>query len=142
MITLALFEKMAADGVADLIKNENFFWEEMPLQRDGKPAAGVWLITRSGDAAASPKGLNLKTTVDIYVATANKVETEATHQQILEWLIVNPSICYLHGTIGGRNYAFENIRIRPASTPENAGATTNGLIVKIASATLTYDLSI
>lgn len=43
MITLALLEQMARDKVADLVIDQNLFWEEMPLQKDGKPAKGVWL---------------------------------------------------------------------------------------------------
>lgn len=140
MITLALFRKIASDGVAGLIEDENFFWEEMPLQNNGKPASGVWLITRGGDASRSPQGYNLKTTVDFYVAMPNKALTEATQQALLEWLIANPAICNLSGSVGDLNYAFENIRLRPTTTPQNEGATENGLIVKFASAQITYDI--
>ena len=38
MITLALFRQMAEDGVAGLVKDRNFFWEEMPLQKDAPTA--------------------------------------------------------------------------------------------------------
>lgn len=143
MITLALFTKMVQDQVADLTRNVDFFWEEAPLQKDGKPAKGVWLVTRSGDDSNSPKGLNLKSTVDIYVAFKNKAQTEVVHQQILDWIIANPTICELSGTVDGTTfgYAFSNIRIRPTTTPENIGMTENGLIVKVASVLLTYDKS-
>lgn len=140
MITLAILEKMVEDGVAGLEIDKNFFWEEMPLQKNGKPAQGVWLITRSGSASNNPKGLNLKSTVDFYVAFGNKPKTEAVQQQILEWILGNRFFCYLSGTVGGTTYQFSNVRIAPATTPDNAGATENGLIVKVASANLTYDL--
>lgn len=139
MITLALFRKMAEDGVAGLVKDRNFFWEEMPLQKNGKPAAGVWLITRSGNASQSPNGLNLKTTVDFYVAMANKAETELVQSEILDYLTANPCFCELNGTVGSISYSFGNVRVRPTTTPENSGVTENGLIVKMASALLTYD---
>lgn len=140
MITLALFKKMANDDVAGLVEDENFFWEEMPLQSNGKPAKGVWLVTRGGDASRSPSGWNLKTTIDFYIAMPNKAMTEATHQAILEWLIENPTICELSGSVGSVEYAFENIRLRPTTTPQNEGATENGLVVKFASAQLIYDI--
>lgn len=133
---------MADANVAELTKSKDFFWEEMPIQVEGKPAKGVWLVTRGGDASNSPKGLNLKTTVDFYVVFGNKARTEVVHQQILDWLIANPSICELSGSIGGSYYYnYSNIRIRPTSTPENMGTTENGEVVKVASALLTYDKS-
>ena len=141
MITLALLEQMVADGVANLVIDQNCFWEQAPLQKDGSPASGVWLVTRGGNASNSPKGLNLHSTVDFYVALANKPQTEAVHQQILEWMIQNPCICELSGSVGGTTYSFTNIRIRPTTTPQNFVITQNNLVVKIASAEIIYDIN-
>lgn len=141
MITLALLEQMVSDNVADLEIDKNCFWEQAPLQKDGSPATGVWLVTRGGNASNSPKGLNLRSTVDFYVALANKPKTEKVHQEILEWLIMNPCICELSGSVGGTTYKFTNIRIRPTTTPENVVVTQNNLVVKIASAQLVYDIN-
>lgn len=141
MITLGLFEQMAQDGVAGLTRNKDFFWEEMPLQRDGSPAQGVWLVTRQGDLTTSQNGLNLVSIVDFYVGFSNKVRTEAVHTAILQWLLQNKCICELSGTVGGTTYSYSNVRIRPTTTPENGGATENGTIVKIASARLVYDIN-
>ena len=140
MITLALLTQMANDNVAGLVIDENAFWEQAPLRKDGQPASGVWLVTRGGNATNSPKGLNLRTTVDFYVALANKPKTEAVHQEILEWLIDNPCICELVGSVGGITYGFYNIRVRPTTTPQNYVVTENNLVVKIASAELVYDI--
>ena len=87
MITLAILEQMVADKVADLVIDKNCFWEQAPLQANGKPASGVWLVTRGGNAMNSPKGLNLRSTIDFYVALANKPQTEAVQQEILTWII-------------------------------------------------------
>lgn len=141
MITLGLFEEMARAEVAGLVKNQNFYWEEMPLQRDGSPAQGVWLVTRQGDISTSRKGLNLISMVDFYVAFSNKVQTESVHQAILDWLLDNKYICELSGTVGGTTYRYSNVRIQPVTSPENSGATDNGTIVKVASARLTYDIN-
>lgn len=140
MITLALVKELDAQKVAGLKIDENLFWEELPLQKDGKPAQGVWLVTRGGNAG-NAKGQNLHTTVDFYVALANKPKTEAVHQKIVEWLNKNRCFCKLCGSVGETTYDFENIRIRPATTPQNLGATENGLIVKTASAEIIYDLA-
>lgn len=139
MITLALLKQMVADGVADLQIDKDLFWEEMPLQKDGKPASGVWLVTRGGNAGDA-KGHNFHSTVDFYVALANKPKTEAIHQKILQWIIANPCFCELSGSVGDTTYQFSNVRLRSATTPQNYGATENGLIVKIASAEVIYDL--
>lgn len=148
MITAALYKQMLKDGVAGLHEGlplggkddgRNFFWEEAPLQIDGKPANGVWLISRGGDISTSHNGLNLRTTVDFYIATASKTLTESIQQQIRDYLTKHMCFCSLSGNAGGVDYRFTNVRVRPTSTPENAGATENGLIVKIASAQLVYD---
>lgn len=140
MITLALLKQMVDDGVADLVIDQNCFWEQAPLQKDGSPASGVWLVTRGGNASNSPKGLNLHSTVDFYVALANKPKTESVHQKILEWLIDNPCICELVGNVGGTTYDFTNVRVRPTTTPQNFVITQNNLVVKIASAEIIYDI--
>lgn len=140
MITLALFRKIADDGVGSLRKDVDFFWEEAPLQKNGDPANGVWMVTRGGSSMNSPKGYNLRSTIDFYVAFPNKVKTEATLESILKWILANPCICELNGEVGGERYAYSNIRLRPTVTPQNMGATANGLIVKTASAEVIYDL--
>ena len=141
MITLALLEKMTTDNIAGLVLDTDCFWEEAPLQKNGKPASGVWLVTRAGDASNSPKGLNLKSTIDFYVAYANKPKAEKIQQQILEWIISNPCFCNLSGSVGGTTYKFSNIRIRPTTTPDNVAVTENNLVVKMASAEVTYDIN-
>ena len=133
---------MVDDGVADLEIDKNCFWEQAPLQKDGSPASGVWLVTRSGNAMNSPKGHNLNSTIDFYVALANKPKTEAVHQEILEWIITNPCFCEMTGSVGGTDYSFYNVRIRPTTTPQNVMVTGNNLVVKIASAQLVYDIKL
>lgn len=142
MITLAILKQMVDDGVADLEIDKNCFWEQAPLQKDGSPASGVWLVTRSGNAMNSPKGHNLNSTIDFYVALANKPKTEAVHQEILEWIITNPCFCEMTGSVGGTDYSFYNVRIRPTTTPQNVMVTGNNLVVKIASAQLVYDIKL
>lgn len=140
MITLALLKQMASDGVAGLTIDKTLFWEEMPLQNDGKPATGVWIVTRGG-SAGDAKGRNQRSTVDFYVAMANKIKTEEVHQAILRWIVENPCFCELSRIVGDTAYSFKNVRLRPTTTPQNYGSTENGLIVKIASAEVIYDLA-
>lgn len=139
MITLAILKQMAADQVAGLTLDKDFFWEELPLQKDGKPAEGVWIVTRGGSAQNTPNGINQQQTIDFYVAYANKVKAEAAHEAIATWLRNNLGICELSGTVGGNSYHYQNIRIRPTTTPQNYGATENGNIVKLASADVRFD---
>lgn len=138
MITLALFEQMVQDGVANLTRNKDFFWEEIPGQHDGKPANGAWLVTRADNVSNTHKGLNLRTTVDFFVVTENKVKTERILQEIRQYITKQLCFCELSGSIGGTDYHYYNVRIRPATTPANEGAV-NNMIVKMASATLVYD---
>ena len=139
MITLAILQKMAADGVAGLQTDKTFFWEEAPLQKNGEPAEGVWIVTRGASLAGTPHGLNQRATADFYVAFADKTKTETTLREIIDWIRANLGICELSGTVGDSRYHYENIRIRPTQSPSNQGVTANGLIVKVASAEIYYD---
>lgn len=139
MITLAIIKRMASDSVAGLTLDNDLFWEELPLQKDGKPAQGVWLVTRGGSAVNTPKGLNQHSTLDFYVAFSNKAKTEAVHEEITDWIRQNMSICETSGTVKGGSYHFSNIRLFPTTTPQNYGATENGNIVKLASVEAIYD---
>ena len=141
MITIALFTKMAAEQVAGLTADKDFFNEELPLQKDGKYAEGTWLVTRGGSNTNTPRGINQKTTIDVYVAYSNRAKAESIQKTILDWIRANSSICTLSGTDGGISYSFANIRIRPTTTPQNMGATTNGLLIKMASMDVTYDIN-
>lgn len=139
MITAAILIKLTTD-TQGLTLDQNAFWEEAPLQRDGTPAQGVWLVTRGGNQTTG-RGTNQLTTMDFYVAFKDKTKTEKTIQAISEWIRSNQTICELSGTVGDSRYNFTNIRIRPATTPTNYGATENGLIVKMASAQVYYDIN-
>lgn len=141
MITLAILKQMEADKIDGVIVDETAFWEQAPLASDGNPLEGIWLVTRGGDASNAPKGHNLHSTVDFYVAFNNKVEAEKVQQDILQWIIKNPSFCELVGSAGGIDYKFYNVRIRPTTTPENYVVSQNGLVVKMASATIIYDIN-
>lgn len=139
MITLALYHKMLADNVANLADSGYFYWEEMPLQHDGEPARGVWLITRPGNIQNTRRGLNLRSTVDFFVALEDKVLIEQTLARIRDWITQNQWFCSLSGSDSDITYQFSNIRIRPTTTPQNSGVTENGLFVKVASAEIIYD---
>lgn len=141
MITLALLNQMVADGVGGLKKNKDFFWEEAPLQSDGKQASGVWIVTRASSGDSGRNGKNLKTAADFYVAFANKAKTEVVHKAIRDYISSHMCFCELSGSIDGTNYtySFENVRLRGITTPQNDGITPNGLIVKLASVELVYD---
>lgn len=143
MITLALLNQMVADGVGNLTKNKDFFWEELPVKEDGKIPSGVWIVTRPGTNSGR-NGKNLRTTADFYVAFSNKAKTEVVHKAIRDYLTQNLCFCELSGSIDGTNYSykFENVRLRGATTPQNDGVTENGLIVKVASVELVYDENI
>lgn len=138
MITAALLIKMTED-IPGLTLDKNAFWEELPLQRDGTPAYGTWIVTR-GSAQGDAKAINNRSIADIYIALKDKTKTEAMHSTISQWIRNHRTICELSGTVGDSRYDFTNIRIRPATTPTEYGATTNGAIVKLASAEIYYDI--
>lgn len=139
MITAAILIRMAQD-IDGITVDKNAFWEELPLMKNGKPAEGIWIVTRGG-WETNAKGINCQTTADIYVAYNDKSKTESVHAQINQWIRDHLAICELSGVIGDSRYDFTNVRIRPATTPSESGITSNGNIVKIASATIHYDIN-
>lgn len=141
MITLALFQHMAEQKVAGLVADENFFYDEMPMQRDGKPASGVWVITRSGTTGNSSRPLNVRSIADFYIAMSNKATAAAIHAQIMDWVTKTKYICDLSGSVGGVAYHFANVRMRVTATPANVGITENGFLVKMISVQLIYDIN-
>lgn len=142
MITLAILRQMVND-LDELELDKSAFWEELPLQSKGKPAEGVWLVTRGGTSGRRT-GFNQRTTVDIYVAFSNKMKTEKVHSDILAWLDASKCFCRLSADAGDPlpyGYDFANVRLFPATTPQNDGITENGMVVKVASVNLVYDIN-
>lgn len=142
MITYAIMKAIADAGTAGLTIDKDFYWEQEPLQANGKPAQGAWLLSRGGSNVDTTKGLNQRVTIDIYVAYNDKTKTEATLKAIADWVRNNRVICELNGTASGSSYAFTNVRITPATTPQNVGLNaTNGQVIKTVSADIVFDIN-
>lgn len=142
MITYAIMKAIADAGTAGLTIDKDFYWEQEPLQANGKPAQGAWLLSRGGSNVDTTKGLNQRVTIDIYVAYNDKTKTEATLKAIADWIRNNRVICELNGTASGSSYAFTNVRITPATTPQNVGLNaTNGQVIKTVSADIVFDIN-
>lgn len=142
MITYAIMKAIADAGTAGLTIDKDFYWEQEPLQANGKPAQGAWLLSRGGSNVDTTKGLNQRVTIDIYVAYNDKTQTEATLKAIADWIRNNRVICELNGTASGSSYAFTNVRITPATTPQNVGLNaTNGQVIKTVSADIVFDIN-
>ena len=142
MITYAIMKAIADAGTAGLTIDKDFYWDQEPLQANGKPAQGAWLLSRGGSNVDTTKGLNQRVTIDIYVAYNDKTKTEATLKAIADWIRNNRVICELNGTASGSSYAFTNVRITPATTPQNVGLNaTNGQVIKTVSADIVFDIN-
>lgn len=142
MITYAIMKAIADAGTAGLTIDKDFYWEQEPLQANGRPAQGAWLLSRGGSNVDTTKGLNQRVTIDIYVAYNDKTKTEATLKAIADWVRNNRVICELNGTASGSSYAFTNVRITPATTPQNVGLNaTNGQVIKTVSADIVFDIN-
>lgn len=142
MITYAIMKAIADAGTAGLTIDKDFYWEQEPLQANGKPAQGAWLLSRGGSNVDTTKGLNQRVTIDIYVAYNDKTRAEATLKAIADWVRNNRVICELNGTASGSSYAFTNVRITPATTPQNVGLNaTNGQVIKTVSADIVFDIN-
>lgn len=125
-----------------LLENEDFgiidtdlFWEEVPLDVDGKPKEGVWIVTRGAPVTRFNVGVQA---FDIYARYSDKLTTATKLESILTYLQEAFGVCDLP-TVPPYSLAnYTNVSITPTSGVENAGTDENDLIVKVISGEINY----
>lgn len=135
MITLHIAKWLSDQGFGTL--DTDIFWEEVPLNSDGKPKDGIWVVPRGTPLSR----FNTTTQAfDIYSRYANKITGSLKLEAILEKLKeAYGDVCTLPTVPPYSLAEYYNVRFRPTSGIENVGSDDQDKIVRVISAEIQYD---
>lgn len=134
MITLHLAQLLADEGFGTL--DTDIFWEDIPLNSNGDPIEGIWVVTRG--APISRFNIAIQS-FDIYARYANKITTHQKLEAILEYFWELQGVeCDLPAVPPYSTATYTNIRILPTSSVESVGSDEQDKIVKVISGDIRY----
>lgn len=134
---------MIALHILKLLENEGFgtidsdlFFEEAPLDGQGKPKQGCWIVERG----TSVNRFNTQTqNFDIFSRFSNKLTGYKKLEAILEYLQeAYGEVCELPAVPPHSSTVYGNVRIEPTSSVENVGTDVDNMIVRVISGTVQY----
>lgn len=135
MVTLHLLKLLEDEGFG--VIDTNLFWEEVPLDSNGDPLDGVWIVTRGTEISRTNVG---QQAFDIYARYANKLTTAGKLEDILNYLQeAYGEVCELPDVPPYSASVYSNVRIEPVSSVENVGTDENEKIVKLISGIIRYN---
>lgn len=135
MVTLHLLKLLEDEGFG--VIDTNLFWEEVPLDSNGDPLDGVWIVTRGTEISRTNVG---QQAFDIYARYANKLTTASKLEDILKYLQeAYGEVCELPDVPPYSASVYSNVRIEPVSSVENVGTDENEKIVKLISGIIRYN---
>ena len=135
---------MIALHILKLLENEGFgtidsdlFFEEAPLDGQGKPKQGCWIVERG----TSVNRFNTQTqNFDIYSRYTNKLTGYKKLEGILDFLQeAYGEVCELPAVPPHSSTVYENVRIEPTSSVENVGTDVDNKVVRVISGTVQYN---
>ncbi len=133
MITLSILKLLENEGFGTI--DTDLFWEDAPLDSQGNPKNGVWIVPRG-----STYGRFIKTQAfDIYSRNANKVTSSKKLEDILEYLQeAYGEVCELPTVPPYSTTRYYDVQIVPTSSVENVGADDQDKIVRVISGQINY----
>lgn len=134
MIALHILKLLQDEGFGTI--DTDLFFEEAPLDGNGVPKQGVWIVERG----TAVDRFNTQTqNFDIYSRYTNKLTGYKKLQDILDYLQEAFSeVCTLPIVPPYSSEVYENVRIQPTSSVENAGIDENAKIVRVISGVVQY----
>lgn len=130
MISLHIAKLLEDEGFGTL--DSDIFWEDMPLDSDGNPKEGIWVVPRGLEVSrfnSSPQA------IDIYSRYSNKLTGSQKLQDILEFLReAYDTVCELPTVPPYSTTEYVNVQIVPTSSIENVGSDEQDKVVRVVSA--------
>lgn len=142
MITLHIGKLLEDEGFGVLAltgneANAEIYWEDIPLDSQGNPKNGVWVVTRSSTVSRLQTGVQA---FDIYARYSNKITTANKLEGILNYLRdAYGEVCELPTIPEYSETVYRNVSIEPVSSVENVGSDVNNKIVKVISGIIRYE---
>lgn len=135
MVTLHILKLLQDEGFGTV--DTNLFWEEVPLDSNGDPKDGIWIVSRGSEVSRT--SLHIQA-FDLYARYSNKVTTSQNLENLLEYLqTAFEEVCYLPEFPPYSTNQYTNVRIVPTSGIENVGTDDNEKIVKVISGEVRYN---
>jgi hypothetical protein len=136
MISLHIAKWLEDEGFGTI--DQDIFWEEVPLDPNGKPYDGIWVVTRG---SALNRFNTTTQQFDIYSRYANKITGSLKLEQILEKIMeAYGDVCTLPTVPPYSLTNYGNVRLRPVSGIENVGSDAQDKIVRVISAEVQYNI--
>lgn len=137
MVTLHIAKWLEQEGFGTL--DTDIFWEEAPLDSNGKPKDGIW-VEPVGDPRTSR--FSTSQSFDIYSRYKNKVtgsqKLEAIYERIKQ---VYNVVCILP-TVPPHSLAeYYNVRLRNTSFISSVGSDAQDKVVRVISAEVQYNIN-
>lgn len=134
MITLSLLQQLENEGFGTI--DTDLFYEEAPLDSNGNPKEGVWIVSRG--SAVTRFNTEIQS-FDLYSRYKNKITGAKKLYDILDYLKeAYSSVCDLPACPPYSESTFKNVRILPTSGVENVGTDENGKVVRVISGEVYY----
>ena len=134
MIALHILKLLEDEGFGTI--DTDLFFEEAPLDGQGKPKQGVWIVERG----TSVNRFSTQTqNFDIYSRFSNKLTGYKKLEAILNYLQeAYGEVCELPAVPPYSSTVYENVRIEPTSSVENVGTDVDNKIVRVISGIVQY----
>ena len=134
MIALHILKLLEDEGFGTI--DTDLFFEEAPLDGQGKPKQGVWIVERGTTVSR----LNHRVqNFDIYSRYTNKLTGYKKLEAILDFLQeAYGDVCELPAVPPYSSTVYENVSIEPTSSVENVGTDENDKIVRVISGIVRY----
>ena len=135
MIALHILQLLEDEGFGTI--DTDLFFEEAPLDGQGKPKQGCWIVERGTDVNRLSHQVQ---NFDIYSRYTNKLTGYQKLEAILNYLQeAYGEVCELPTVTGYSSTVYTNVRIEPTSSVENVGVDENGKVVRSISGIVRYD---
>lgn len=134
MIALHILKLLEDEGFGTI--DSDLFFEEAPLDGQGEPKQGVWIVERG----TSVNRFNTQTqNFDIYSRYTNKLTGYKKLEAILNYLQeAYGEVCELPAVPPHSYTVYQNVRIEPTSSVENVGTDVDNKIVRVISGIVQY----
>lgn len=129
MITLNIAKLLADEGFGTL--DTDIFWEDMPLDAQGNPKNGVWIVSRG---APVTRFRTTRQAFDIYSRHSNKVTSSQKLEDILDYLRdAYGEVCTLPTVPPYSGTLYSEVQLIPVSGIENVGTDEQDKVVRVIS---------
>ena len=142
MITLAIGKLLENEGFGKLLvlgseTNPSIFVEQITLGKDNNSRNGLWLESRGFPVS---RGTRTTSAFDIYARTTSPFLSYSKLEDVLSYLQkAYGTVCDLPVITGVSTKQYVNVTIQPTGTIENVGQDSEGRMVFVMSAQVSYE---